>query len=85
MLHIERPVDGIIVARHAAVSRLRWSGRLPDENSILRFQHALIYKWTKNLRAGQLLLGNAKLENTVWYLGIEVDDALEISEQTAIQ
>jgi len=37
---------------------------------------------TKNLRAVQLLLGHSKLESTVRYLGIEVDDALEISEQT---
>jgi len=43
---------------------------------------ALIYRRTKNLRAVQLLLGHSKLESTVRYLGIEVDDALEISEQT---
>jgi len=42
------------------------------------------YKRTKNLRAVQLLLGHTKLESTVRYLGIEVDDALEISEQTEI-
>lgn len=42
----------------------------------------LIYRKTKNLRAVQLLLGHTKLESTVRYLGIEVDDALEISEQT---
>ena len=44
----------------------------------------MIYRWTKNLRVVQLLLGHAKLESTVRYLGIEVDDALEISEQTEI-
>lgn len=44
----------------------------------------LIYKRTNNLRAIQLLLGHFKLESTVRYLGIEVDDALEISEQTEI-
>ena len=42
----------------------------------------LIYGRTKHLRAVQLLLGHAKLESTVRYLGIEVDDALEIPEQT---
>ena len=42
------------------------------------------YKRTKNLRTVQLLLGHTKLESTVRYLGIEVDDALEISEQTEI-
>lgn len=45
---------------------------------------ALIYRRTKNLRAVQLLLGHAKLESTVRYLGIEVDDALEIAEQTEV-
>ena len=43
---------------------------------------ALIYKRTGNLRACQLLLGHPKLESTVRYLGIEVDDALILSEQT---
>lgn len=47
-----------------------------------RTKVALIYHRTQNLRAVQLLLGHAKLESTVRYLGIEVDDALEISEQT---
>ena len=45
---------------------------------------SLVYKKTGNLRACQLLLGHRKLESTVRYLGIEVDDALEISEQTEI-
>jgi site-specific recombinase XerC len=49
-----------------------------------RTKATLIYKRTKNLRAVQLLLGLSKLESTVRYLGIEVDDALEISEQTEI-
>lgn len=40
----------------------------------------LIYRWTKNLRAVQLLLGNSKLDSTVRYLGIAVDDALEMAE-----
>lgn len=41
-----------------------------------------IYRRSKNLRAVQLLLGRTKLESTVRYLGNEVDDALEIAEQT---
>jgi site-specific recombinase XerC len=49
-----------------------------------RTKATLIYKRTKNLRAVQLLLGHTKLNSTVRYLGIEVDDALEISEQTEI-
>jgi site-specific recombinase XerC len=49
-----------------------------------RIKATVIYRRTKNLFAVQLLLGHAKLESTVRYLGIEVDDALEISEQTEI-
>ena len=49
-----------------------------------RTMATLIYRLTKNLRAVQLLLGHTKLESTVRYLGIVVDDALEISEQTEI-
>jgi site-specific recombinase XerC len=44
----------------------------------------LIYRRTKNLRAVQFLLGHTKLESTVRYLRIEVDDALEIAEQTEV-
>jgi integrase len=50
-------------------------------HSMRRTKPSLIYKKTKNLRACQLLLGHRKLESTVRYLGIEVDDALEVSEQ----
>jgi hypothetical protein len=45
---------------------------------------ALIYRRTKNLWAVQLLFGHAKLESTVRYLGIEVDDAPELAEQTDV-
>ena len=44
----------------------------------------LFYRRTRNLGAVQLLLGHSKLESTVRYLGIEVDDALEIAEQTEV-
>jgi site-specific recombinase XerC len=47
----------------------------------LRTKAAQIYRETGNLRTVQLLLGHTKLESTVRYLGIEVDDALNISEQ----
>jgi integrase len=60
-------------------------GRNPKEygtHSLRRTKATLVYRRTKNLRAVQLLLGHTKLESTVRYLGIEVDDALEISEQT---
>jgi len=53
-------------------------------HSMRRTKASLIYKRTKNLRAVQLLLGHTKLESTVRYLGIEVDDALELAEQTEI-
>jgi len=53
-------------------------------HSIRRTKASLIYRRTKNLRAVQLLLGHAKLESTVRYLGIEVDDALEMAEQTEV-
>ncbi len=47
-----------------------------------RTKPTLIYRRTKNLRAVQQLLGHTRLESTVRYLGIEVDDALEMAEQT---
>ncbi len=50
-------------------------------HTMRRTKATLIYKQTKNLRAIQLLLGHSKLESTVRYLGIEVDDALEMAEQ----
>lgn len=53
-------------------------------HSIRRTKASLIYRRTKNLRAVQLLLGHAKLESTVRYLGIEVDDALEMAEQAEV-
>ena len=51
-------------------------------HSMRRTKASLIYRRTKNLRAVQILLGHTKLESTVRYLGIEVDDALEMAEQT---
>ena len=53
-------------------------------HTMRRTKPTLIYRRTKNLRAVQLLLGHTKLESTVRYLGIEVDDALEIAEQTEV-
>jgi len=54
-------------------------------HSMRRTKAALIYKKTGNLRAVQLLLGHTKLESTVRFLGIEVDDALKFSEQVELQ
>lgn len=53
-------------------------------HTLRRTKATLIYRRTKNLRAVQLLLGHTKLESTVRYLGIEVDDALVMAEQTEV-
>lgn len=53
-------------------------------HTLRRTKASLIYRRTKNLRAVQLLLGHTKLESTVRYLGIEVNDALEMGEQTEV-
>ena len=53
-------------------------------HSLRRTKATLIYKRTGNLRAVQLLLGHTKIESTVRYLGVEVNDALEIAEQTDV-
>jgi site-specific recombinase XerD len=68
----------------------RWTDRAGLDSaayrthSLRRTKPAQIYKKTGNLRAVQLLLGHTKLESTVRYLGIEVDDALSISEQVEL-
>ena len=53
-------------------------------HSLRRTKATLIYKRTGNLRAVQILLGHTKIESTVRYLGVEVNDALEIAEQTDV-
>jgi integrase len=53
-------------------------------HSMRRTKASLIYRRTKNLRAVQILLGHTKMESTIRYLGIEVEDALEMAEQTEI-
>ena len=58
--------------------------RLFGTHSLLRTKATLIYRRTGNLRAVQLLLGHTKVESTVRYLGIEVDDALAIAEQVDV-
>ena len=50
--------------------------------SLRRTKPTLLYRRTKNIRAVQILLGHNKLASTVRYLGIEVEDALELAEQT---
>ena len=58
--------------------------RLFGTHSLRRTKATLIYRRTGNLRAVQLLLGHTKIEGTVRYLGIEVDDALAIAEQVDV-
>lgn len=53
-------------------------------HSLRRTKAVLIYRRTGNLRAVQLLLGHSKIESTVRYLGVEVDDAIEIAEKIDI-
>ncbi len=66
------------------VERLGLDGASYGTHSLRRTKATLIYRRTKNLRAVQLLLGHTKLESTVRYLGIEVNDALEMAEQTDV-
>jgi integrase len=76
---------------HAAIRLISgWVGsigldpKLFGTHSLRRTKAALIYRRTGNLRAVQLLLGHTKIESTVRYLGIEVDDTLTIAEQVEV-
>jgi integrase len=66
------------------VRQLGLDGANYGTHTLRRTKATLIYRRTKNLRALQLLLGHSKLESTVRYLGIEVNDALEMAEQTEV-
>ena len=62
-------------------------GLTPEEygtHCLRRTKPSLIYKATGNLRAIHILLGHSKIENTVRYLGVEMDDALSLSEAAEI-
>lgn len=69
---------------HAWVSEIGLDTTCYGTHTMRRTKPTLIYRRTKNLRAVQLLLGHTKIESTVRYLGIEVDDALEMAEQTEV-
>jgi integrase len=69
---------------HCWIAGARLDSSAYGTHSMRRTKAAQIYKKTGNLRAVQLLLGHTKLESTVRYLGIEVDDALAISEQVEL-
>lgn len=66
---------------HRWVKSIGFEATSYGTHSMRRTKAAQIYRKTGNLRAVQLLLGHAKLESTVRYLGIEVDDALTMAEQ----
>jgi integrase len=96
----KRPEDHLFVGRRAGglclttrqYARLvsAWIGSVGLDasvygtHSLRRTKATLIYRRTGNLRAVQILLGHTKIESTVRYLGIEVDDALAIAEQVDI-
>ena len=85
-----RGPDRSMTARQYARLVSEWIGsvgldpRLFGTHSLRRTKATLIYRRTGNLRAVQLLLGHTKIESTVRYLGIEVDDALAIAEQVDV-
>lgn len=62
-------------------------GLRPEEygtQSLRRTKASIIYKSTGNIRAIQILLGHSKIENTVRYLGVDIEDALTLAEKTEI-
>ena len=85
-----RGLDRNMTTRQYARLVSEWIGsvgldpRLFGTHSLRRTKASLIYRRTGDLRAVQLLLGHTKIESTVRYLGIEVDDALAIAEQVDI-
>ena len=66
------------------IASIGLNSKLFGTHSLRRTKATLIYRRTGNLRAVQLLLGHTKIESTVRYLGIEVDDALAIAEQVDV-
>jgi len=66
------------------IASIGLDSKLFGTHSLRRTKATLIYRRTGNLRAVQLLLGHTKIESTVRYLGIEVDDALAIAEQVDV-
>jgi len=66
------------------VSAIGLDSRAFGTHSLRRTKVSLIYKATGNLRAVQILLGHTNIENTVRYLGVDIDDALTLSERTEI-
>lgn len=84
--HPEKPISTRQYARRVSnwVESAGLDPRLYGTHSLRRTKAALIYRKTGNLRAVQLLLGHTKIESTVKYLGIDVNDAIEIAERVDI-
>ena len=84
-----QPNRSMTIRQYARLVR-QWIGAIGLDpsffgtHSLRRTKATLIYRRTGNLRAVQLLLGHTKIESTVRYLGIEVDDALAIAEQVDV-
>jgi integrase len=82
----DRPITTRQYARLVSqwIASIGLDPRFFGTHSLRRTKATLIYRRTGNLRAVQLLLGHKKIESTVRYLGIEVDDALAIAEQVDV-
>jgi integrase len=96
----KKPSEFLFVARHSPgrcmstrqyarlvskwIASIGLDPNLFGTHSLRRTKATLIYRRTGNLRAVQLLLGHTKIESTVRYLGIEVDDALALAEQVDV-
>ena len=83
-IHVGPSFDPAVRARivYDWVERIGLGVAAYGTHTLRRTKASLIYRRTKHLRAVQLLLGHTKIESMVRYPGIEVDDALEIAEQT---
>jgi integrase len=84
-----RPGEGMTTRQYARfvshwIAGIGLDPQVFGTHSLRRTKATLIYRRTGNLRAVQLLLGHTKIESTVRYLGIEVDDALAIAEEIEI-
>jgi integrase len=84
-----RPKEGMTTRQYARlvsewIAGIGLDPKVFGTHSLRRTKATLIYRRTGNLRAVQLLLGHTKIESTVRYLGIEVDDALAIAEQVDV-
>ena len=69
---------------HERVVGIGLSAQDYGTHSLRRTKASIIYKATGNLRAVQIFLGNAKIDSTVRYLGVDVEDALKLAERTEV-